>query len=87
LARRAEEVRAEGGLESVSMLRDFGPSERVAARLEISTGRWLRGTSAGVDVMGDGSLVAFTGGMHRSVLEPRGRESAFDAVKREFTSV
>ena len=32
-----------GGLEEVSMLRKFEPGDRVAARIEISTGGWLRG--------------------------------------------
>ena len=64
------------------MLREFGPDERVAARLEISTGGWLRGRAAGVDVMGDGSVVPFRGGISRSELDPRRGESAFDAVRR-----
>jgi hypothetical protein len=64
------------------MLREFEPGERVAARLELSTGGWLRGREAGVDVMGDGGLVAYVGGLGRSHLEPRGDETAFDAVRR-----
>jgi hypothetical protein len=68
------------------MLREFKPSERVAARLELSTGGWLRGHAAGVDVMGDGSVVPFRGGIGRSELEPRYGESAFDAVRRYLTA-
>ena len=82
LERRADDVRAEGGLDSISMLRDFEPGDRVAARLEISTGRGPRARAVGVDVMGDGSLVAFEGGIHRHALEPRDGESPFDAVRR-----
>jgi hypothetical protein len=82
LEREADAIRGEGGLESISMLRDFEPGERVAARLEISTGRLLRGRAVGVDVMGDGSLVAFSGGITRSQLEPRAGESPFDAIRR-----
>jgi hypothetical protein len=52
--------------------------------LEISAGGLLRGRSAGVDVMGDGSLVPFGGGITRRPLEPRGRETSFDAVRREL---
>jgi hypothetical protein len=85
LEREAESIRAEGGLGSVSMLRDFTPGERVAARLEISGGGWLRGRAAGVDVMGDGSLVPFRGGVSRSELAPREGESPFDAVRRDLT--
>ena len=82
LRRRAEEVRDAGGLPAVSSIRSFKPSDRVAARLEISSGGWFRGADAGVDVMGDGSFVAFSGGMARTALEPRHRETAFDAVRR-----
>lgn len=82
----ADTVRAQGRLETVKMLRDFGPSERVAARLEISIGGTFRGSSAGVDVMGDGSVVAFKGGVGRRSLAPREGESPFDAVRRELRS-
>jgi hypothetical protein len=67
------------------MLRRFEPGERVAARFEISTGGWLRGTAAGVDVMGDGEIVAFAGGVSRTRLEARAGESPFDAVRRELS--
>ena len=82
MRRWAEEIRDEGGLEQVSMLRTFEPGDRVAGRIEISTGGWLRGADAGVDVMGDGTVVAFSGGMTRSPLEPGHNEDAYDAVRR-----
>jgi len=72
-------------LGSVSMLRTFEGAERVAARFEISTGGWLRGAAAGVDVMGDGRIVAYSGGVSRNVLEPRGDETPFDAVRRQLS--
>ncbi len=76
------EVRREGRLPAVKALREFEPATRVAGRLEISSGRWLRGSTAGVDVMGDGSLIAYSGGVRRSTLEPGGDETPFDAVRR-----
>ncbi len=84
LRRRAEQISSGEGLPGVSMLRDFAPADRVAARLEISTGGWLRGADAGVDVMGDGSVVAFSGGFARTPLEPRHDETVFDAVRRRL---
>ena len=66
------------------MLRTFEPGDRVAARIEISTGGWLRGADAGVDVMGDGTVVAFSGGMTRTPLEPAHGEDAYDAVRRRL---
>jgi hypothetical protein len=77
-------VRATGPLEGVKILRDFEPGERVAARVELSTGGWLRGREAGLDVMGDGTLVAYAGGMGRRKLEPDARQTAFDAVRSEL---
>jgi hypothetical protein len=79
---RAEAVRGEGPLESVTMLRDFDPDVRVAARLELSTGGWLRGRDVGVDVMGDGSLIPYQGGIRRRQLEALPGEAAFEAVRR-----
>jgi hypothetical protein len=84
MERRADEVRAAGPLESVKSLRDFEPGDRVAARIELSTGGWLRRREAGVDVMGDGGMIAFAGGLHRRQLEARDSESALDAVRREL---
>lgn len=65
LAESVRSVRREGALEPVSMIRRFEPEARVAARIEISTGGLLRRRDAGVDVMGDGTLIAFTGGVGR----------------------
>jgi hypothetical protein len=79
-----EEVRDEGGLPTVKMLREFEPGDRVAARIEISSGGWLRGRTAGVDVMGDGSLVPFSGGVRRSGLDVLPDEPPLDAVRREL---
>ena len=82
LRRRAEEVRAAGPLKPRSMIRDFEPGDQVASRLEISGKGWLRASTAGVDVKGDGTFVGFTGAMRREELEPDGGDTVFDAVKK-----
>lgn len=52
--------------------------------MEISTGGlFRRGVTAGVDVMGDGTFVAFTGGMRREQLDLR-NDSPWDVVRREL---
>jgi hypothetical protein len=84
MTRAVDETRAEGPLEGVKMLRDFAPGERVAARMELSTGGWFRGREAGVDVMGDGRLVAYAGGMGRRELDASSDDAAFEAVRREL---
>src|SRR5262245_54320338 len=64
---QVDAVRREGGLPAISGLRDFEPGQRVHARVEIS-GRGLRPATGGFDVMGDGSVVAYTGGVRREAL-------------------
>lgn len=76
----AAAIRAEGGLPEVTAFRTYQPSARVHARLEISTGGPLRGHDAGIDIMGDGGLVPFSGGVSRKPLEPADGQSAYDAV-------
>lgn len=83
LRRQVDAVRAEGPLADIKAVRNFEAGSRVAARLELSTGRWLRGTDAGVDVMGDGSLIAFAGGMRRRELEAEG-EAVYDAMREHL---
>jgi hypothetical protein len=78
----AESVVAEGPLPERKMIRTYEPSKQVAARLEISTGGWLGGDTAGVDVMGDGRVVPFSGGVVRRELEPKEAQSPYDAVRK-----
>jgi hypothetical protein len=77
MRQRADEMRGAGPLGSVKAFRDYGPERRVAGRVELSRGGWLRGSDAGVDVMGDGSLVAYSGGIRKEVLEG----DPFEAVR------
>jgi hypothetical protein len=82
LERHARLIQSEGPLDEVGALRDFEPGEQVHARLELSTGGLLRGRrEAGVDVMGDGALVPYTGVIRKRRLEPRDGERAFDALR------
>jgi hypothetical protein len=81
LEQRVRQIRSEGPLDVVGSLRDFAPGEQVHARLELSTGGLLRGREAGVDVMGDGALVPYTGVIRKRRLDPRDGEGAFDAVR------
>jgi hypothetical protein len=81
LERHAEEVRREGPLEEFRALRDFEPAQRVHARIELSTGGIFLGREVGIDVMGDGALVPYTGVIRKRRLEPPDGETAFDAIR------
>lgn len=85
LRERIEEVRAEGPLKAVKMFRQYEPERRVNARAELSRGGFLRSTTAGVDLMGDGSLVPYAGSVRRRLLDAPEGGTAFDAV-RDFLS-
>ena len=85
MERRASEVRAEGPLPPSSALRNFEPGDQVHARLQISGRGLLRKPTAGIDVRGDGSLVAFRGTVAREELEPDAGETPFDAVRKTLS--
>jgi hypothetical protein len=57
-------------------VRAFTPVQQVAGRVE------LRGPRAGVDVRGDGSVEAWTGGWRRRVVAQREDESPYEALRR-----
>jgi hypothetical protein len=84
MGRRADEIRSEGPLDEVSAIRTYEPGQRVHARLELSTGGFFRGREAGLDVMGDGTLVPYVGVVRKRRLEPARDESAFYAIRREL---
>jgi hypothetical protein len=72
---RSLEQTARVGPIDTKLLGRYEPAQRVAARLELA-GR------GGVDVHGDGSVVAYTGRLRRRQVERRGNETAYDALRR-----
>jgi hypothetical protein len=77
----AHAIQAEGPLPAASMLRDYEARDQVNARLQIVGKGLLSKPTAGVDVRGDCSLVAYRGALRRQELEPKGRDTPFDAVR------
>jgi hypothetical protein len=63
--------------------RAYEPSAQVAGRFEL---RGPRGLRAGVDVRGDGSAVAYTGWIRKRPIEPEGRETAVQALRRALSA-
>jgi hypothetical protein len=86
MTRRAEEIQAEGPLPAASTLRDYQARDQVHARLQLTGRGLLRKPVAGVDVRGDGSLVAYRGGLRREELEPDGQETPFDVVRKTLAA-
>jgi len=78
---RALEIRAEGPVKAVSALRDFGPEDQVHARLQLSSGGWLRKRVAGIDIRGNGAFMPYRGGVGREELDPTNHETPFDLVR------
>ena len=76
LRERTHELANAGRLGAAQGFKEYEPGERVRARLQVSTGGWLRGREAGIDVMGDGRLVPFVGAIRRRELDG----DPFDAV-------
>jgi hypothetical protein len=81
MRQRALAIRAEGPVRAVQSLRDFEPRDQVHARLQLSGGRLLRKSVAGVDVRGDGTFVPFKGGVVREELDPTDHDTPFDLVR------
>jgi hypothetical protein len=79
--RRVEQIRREDRLPPISMLREFTPAERVQARVEISGPGLIRAPEGGIDVMGDGSAIAYTGAIRKRTLEADSLEEAFERLR------
>jgi hypothetical protein len=84
MERHTDRIRGEGPLREVSAIRTYEPGQRVHARLELSSGGFFRGREAGVDVMGDGTLVPYVGVVRKRKLELARGDSAFDAIRGEL---
>jgi hypothetical protein len=81
MKRQTQLIRKEGPLEEVGAIRQYEPAQRVHARLVLSSGGLLRRREAGMDLMGDGTLVPYTGLVRKRTLEPAQGQSPFDAVR------
>ena len=78
---RALKARAEAPPKTSKLIRTFKPEDQVQARLEISTGGFLRKKVAGIDVRGDGTFMPYKGGVQRQALDPSGHDTPFDLVR------
>jgi hypothetical protein len=83
--RRVAEVQREDRLPPISMLRDFTPAEQVQARIEISGPGLIRSPEGGIDVMGDGHAIAYTGTIRKRTIEADSLDQAFERLRDELS--
>ncbi len=82
-ARGRELAKSAPGQAVDAKFKRFEPVEQVAARLELAgPERWLPSVRAGLDVRGDGSVEAYRGRVRREVIDQRGNETAYAALRR-----
>jgi hypothetical protein len=79
--RRVEEIQRTDRLPHVSMIREFSPEHQVQARIEISGPGLIRGPQGGIDVMGDGKAIAYTGTIRKEALEADSLDEAFEGLR------
>lgn len=75
-----EAIQQEGGLPAISVFRKHAPDQRVHARIEISGPGLLRGKEGGIDVMGDGTAIAYTGAVRKEQIEADSLDEAFERL-------
>ena len=68
-------------------VRQFSAADQVAARAELKGPQRLRPfIHAGLDVHGDGSVIAWSGGVRREAIRMVGGETAYAALRRAVQS-
>jgi hypothetical protein len=78
--RRVDEIRRGDRLPPVKMLREFSPAQRVHARIEISGPGLIRAPEGGIDVMGDGHAIVYTGAIRKERIEADTLQEAFELL-------
>ena len=88
LEERARAVADGNGLQEIDLgVRRYKPEDQVAARAELKGPQRLRPIiHAGIDVHGDGSVVAWSGGVRREQITMVGGETAYAALRRAVQS-
>jgi hypothetical protein len=63
------------------MLREFTPEDQVNARIEISGPGLIRAPEGGIDVMGDGKAIAYTGTIRKERIDADSLDDAFERLR------
>jgi len=76
-----DEVRREGRLSTIDAFRKHTPDQRVQARIEISGPGLIRSPEGGIDVMGDGHAIAYTGAIRKATIEADSDDGALEGLR------
>jgi hypothetical protein len=82
--RQVEEIQREDRLPHISSIREFAPEEQVQARIEVSGPGLFRSPEGGIDVMGDGSAIAYTGSVRKEQIEADSLDDAFERLRESL---
>jgi hypothetical protein len=78
---RVEQIRREGGLPTISVFRTHTSDQRVHARIEISGPGLIRTPEGGIDVMGDGTAIPYTGAIRKERIDACSLDEAFERLR------
>ena len=79
--RRVEEIGREDRLPEITVFRKHTPEQRVNARIEITGPGLIRSPEGGIDVMGDGHAIAYTGAIRKEPIEVDSLDEAFERLR------
>jgi hypothetical protein len=79
--RRVDEIRREDRLPPITIFRTHTPDQRVNARIEVSGPGLIRSPEGGIDVMGDGHAIAYTGAVRKETIDADSLDQAFERLR------
>ena len=78
--RRVDEIRREDRLPEIAVFRRHTPGQRVNARIEVTGPGLIGSPEGGIDVMGDGHAIAYTGSVRKQQLDADSLDDAFERL-------
>ena len=79
--RRVEEIQREDRLPPITAFRTHTPDQRVNARIEITGPGLIRHPEGGIDVMGNGHAIAYTGAIRKETIEADSLDEALGRLR------
>jgi hypothetical protein len=68
-------------LPPITVFRTHTPDQRVNARIEITGPGLIRHPEGGIDVMGDGHAIAYTGAIRKETIEADALDDALERLR------